>query len=159
MDRLRRCPCADSAARSAFANRFSIVLIEKARTRPYDGVGFCVFPPLYSKSFKITLKFPVSGISSYEIMIPSRRFIILQEGYHETQKIQLVCGGSAHFCTDLQPFSPGTKAAATSAIDQAAALENGKEQTGTMKEPEQVKWYKVTPGKRIFRKTHIWPCP
>lgn len=56
-------------------------------------------------------------------------------------------------------FSPGTKAAATSAIDQAAALENGKEQTGTMKEPEQVKWYKVTPGKRIFRKTHIWPCP
>lgn len=47
--------------------------------------GFVYFP-LYSKLFKITLKFPVSGISSYEIMIPSSRFNILQEGYHETQK-------------------------------------------------------------------------
>ncbi|MEC2199729.1 cell wall-associated protease WprA [Bacillus subtilis] len=49
-------------------------------------------------------------------------------------------------------FSPGTKAAAAGAIDQAAALENGKEQTGAMKEQEQVKWYKVTPGATDIQK-------
>lgn len=49
-------------------------------------------------------------------------------------------------------FSPGTKAAAAGAIDQATALENGKEQTGAVKEPEQVKWYKVTPGKTDIQK-------
>lgn len=49
-------------------------------------------------------------------------------------------------------FSPGTKAAAAGTIDVAGVLEKGKEQTGTMKEPEQAKWYQVNPGKADIQK-------
>ncbi|MEC1543218.1 peptidase S8 [Bacillus halotolerans] len=49
-------------------------------------------------------------------------------------------------------FSPGTKAAAAGTIDAAGVLEKGKEQTGTMKEPEQAKWYQVNPGKADIQK-------
>ncbi|MDP4523454.1 S8 family peptidase [Bacillus halotolerans] len=49
-------------------------------------------------------------------------------------------------------FSPGTKAAAAGTIDAAGVLEKGKEQTGTLKEPEQAKWYQVNPGKADIQK-------
>lgn len=68
------------------------------------------------------------------------------------RKFSSVVAAVLIFALIFSLFSPGTKAAAAGAIDQAAALENGKEQTGAMKEPEQVKWYKVTPGATDIQK-------
>ncbi|MCY8525546.1 hypothetical protein, partial [Bacillus atrophaeus] len=51
------------------------------------------------------------------------------------------------FTLVISLFTPFREVSASgNTIEDASILENGKEQTGMLKEPEQSQWYQISPG-------------
>ncbi|MCY8498853.1 S8 family serine peptidase [Bacillus atrophaeus] len=61
------------------------------------------------------------------------------------------------FTLVISLFTPFREVSASgNTIEDASILENGKEQTGMLKEPEQSQWYQISPGKdEIFNDSHM----
>lgn len=56
----------------------------------------------------------------------------------------------------LSLAAPFSEVSAAEPIEQAKALENGKEQSGVIDEPEQSVWYKITPSKdEVSKNSHM----